>query len=571
MNYYEAAKIRKKGFADLMTDKLTSGQGVFSSVRSTLSDRSKARSMAFKEKFDPLNIAKVLTGGSNLAPAMLGRLLGRKSSDINYFAGKKEYTPRRESSYFNNYTAPSMSSGGSQKATRVLQKMLSFMEKSRTDDMQEQDTLDSFREMNENMREDRHKEVMDVFIEATNAKVRRRFEKHVAKEAKKREKGSKKKEPEVKKETKLDKTESKKQTTPETAEAPKTQPKTQTKTETTPTEKAKPVQTAPTTVPAQSTVTPKLSTVSSAVMGATKSAVKVGAVGLLGTTVAGDVVARIASRESAGNSPDSYLLANRVAIDKNNPNKPHDSGNSNKIEKGAVDVTTNKKFEKSLNEMTIEEVLAVANRRRNYFDSAGAGAAMGKYQFMPGTLEDSAKKEFGVNWKNELFNGENQEKLSLAFIRSNAEKLTQAGVPISDASLYMMHFFGNAQQAKLVLDGADNDSMKDILDYYWNKKDASKRAKRAPSVANPGVAALSVGDYKRKYLSKSFTFKQISINDLGTKANDLSVENGKLRGDLSQGSAGGSPVIIQNNNTTQAKTNIHRAAPQEQLNPTMRH
>ena len=63
MNYYEAAKIRKKGFADLMTDKLTSGQGVFSSVRSTLSDRSKARSMAFKEKFDPLNIAKVLTGG----------------------------------------------------------------------------------------------------------------------------------------------------------------------------------------------------------------------------------------------------------------------------------------------------------------------------------------------------------------------------------------------------------------------------------------------------------------------------------------------------------------------------
>ena len=198
MNYYEAAKIRKKGFADLMADKLTSGQGVFSSARSALSDRSKARSLGFKEKFDPLNIAKVLTGGSNLAPAMLGKLLGRKSSDIKYFTGKKEYTPRRESSYYNNYTTPSMS-GGSQKATRTLNKMLSFMEKSRTDDMQERDTLDSFNELNEYMREDRHKEVVDVFIQATKAK--RKAEKDMAKEAKKREREAKKVEKETSKDT----------------------------------------------------------------------------------------------------------------------------------------------------------------------------------------------------------------------------------------------------------------------------------------------------------------------------------------------------------------------------------
>jgi hypothetical protein len=208
MNYAQAAKIRKKGFADLMTDKLTSGQDTFSSARSALSDRSKARSMAFKEKFDPLNIAKVLTGGSNLAPAILGKLLGRKSSDIKYFSGKKEYTPRKESGYFNNYTPPSMSSGGSQKATASLNKMLSFMEKSRTDDMQEQDTLDSFKEMNENKREDRHKEVMDVFIEAT--KVRRKAMKHMAKEAKKRPAREK---AETKKETKPAKTEPKTEAT----------------------------------------------------------------------------------------------------------------------------------------------------------------------------------------------------------------------------------------------------------------------------------------------------------------------------------------------------------------------
>jgi hypothetical protein len=49
-----------------------------------------------------------------------------------------------------------------------------------------------------------------------------------------------------------------------------------------------------------------------------------------------------------------------------------------------------------------------------------------------------------------------------------------------------------------------------------------------------------------------------------------SSENADMKKDMSQGSAGGSPVIIQNNNTTKAKTNIHRVAPQEQLNPTMR-
>ena len=82
MNYYDAARIRKKGFANLMTDKLTSGQGIVSSLRGTLSDRSKAKSMAMKEKFDPLNIAKFLTGGSNLAPAIVGRLTGRSKEDI---------------------------------------------------------------------------------------------------------------------------------------------------------------------------------------------------------------------------------------------------------------------------------------------------------------------------------------------------------------------------------------------------------------------------------------------------------------------------------------------------------
>ena len=111
MNYYDAAKIRKKGFANLMTDRLASGQGIVSSLRGTMSDRSMAKSMAMKERFDPMNIAKFLTGGSKLAPAIVGRLMGRSKEDIGYFTGKRQYqyTPR-QSSYYEKFN-PSMSGG----------------------------------------------------------------------------------------------------------------------------------------------------------------------------------------------------------------------------------------------------------------------------------------------------------------------------------------------------------------------------------------------------------------------------------------------------------------------------
>ena len=60
-------------------------------------------------------------------------------------------------------------------------------------------------------------------------------------------------------------------------------------------------------------------------------------------------------------------------------------------------------------------------------------------------------------------------------------------------------------------------------------------------------------------------------SNLGEKLNSDSTQNSDMKKDMSESSADGSPVIIQNNNTTKSKTNIHRAAPKEELNPTMRH
>ena len=88
MDYKKAKELRGKKFSELMTDKLLDDQGVSEAFRKTLSEKSKARTTGIKEKFDPMNIAKVLTGGSRFGPALLGKMMGRSQEDIEYFAGK---------------------------------------------------------------------------------------------------------------------------------------------------------------------------------------------------------------------------------------------------------------------------------------------------------------------------------------------------------------------------------------------------------------------------------------------------------------------------------------------------
>ena len=216
--------------------------------------------------------------------------------------------------------------------------------------------------------------------------------------------------------------------------------------------------------------------------------------------IGGVGLASIAAKISASESGGSTTQANIVA---GTNKKEH------QIVKGNVDVTTGKTFEKSLNEMTIGEAVDLGKRRGSHYKGKG-GSALGKYQFIPSTLETTAKKLYGDNWKNHIFDDQAQEDINMAFLYNNAERLQRAGLPVSDASLYMMHFFGNPTQAGMVLNGSDNDSMKNILNYYYDtgksKVDAAKQ--------NPAIASLTVGQYKKKYLSK-YDFKPI----------DMSVEN----------------------------------------------
>ena len=89
MDYHRASDIRKQGLMSLMTERLSSGYGTGPAIRGAISDKTKATFTGIKQKFDPLNIAKVVTGGSKFAPAMVGALTGRSKEDIGFFTGKK--------------------------------------------------------------------------------------------------------------------------------------------------------------------------------------------------------------------------------------------------------------------------------------------------------------------------------------------------------------------------------------------------------------------------------------------------------------------------------------------------
>lgn len=86
MDYKEAKDIRKKSFGTLLAEQ----EGGFgTSLKNALSQKSQARMTGIKETFDPMNIAKKLTFGSNWAPAMLGKLTNRDDKAMQYFAGAK--------------------------------------------------------------------------------------------------------------------------------------------------------------------------------------------------------------------------------------------------------------------------------------------------------------------------------------------------------------------------------------------------------------------------------------------------------------------------------------------------
>jgi hypothetical protein len=167
MTYQQAERLRGKSFGSLLGEQ---EGGLGESLRKTLSIKGKARMTGIKEKFDPLNIAKFLTGGSNLAPAVLGKLFGRSKEDISRFSGSKLKDV--------GGTATKIDALQSENQTLdMLMKIYEFMQKSYEDKIEQRNKENAFAEENQMEKERRHKELIAAItgkpmgIEKTAEKV----------------------------------------------------------------------------------------------------------------------------------------------------------------------------------------------------------------------------------------------------------------------------------------------------------------------------------------------------------------------------------------------------------------
>ena len=150
MTYQQAERLRNKSFGSLLGEQ---EGGLSESLRKTLSIKGKARMTGIKEKFDPLNIAKFLTGGSNFAPAALGKLFGRSKEDIARFSGSKLKDV--------GGTATKIDTLESENQTLdMLMKIYEFMKKSYEDKITQRQLENAFAEENQMEKERRHKELI---------------------------------------------------------------------------------------------------------------------------------------------------------------------------------------------------------------------------------------------------------------------------------------------------------------------------------------------------------------------------------------------------------------------------
>jgi hypothetical protein len=155
LNYQQAKRIREQSLSSVLADQLIMGEGYGSGLAKSISLKTRARITGIKQKFDPLNIAKFLTGGSRLGPAIVGKMLGRSRKDIEFFAGRARPVTSR------NKKIGALPGGEDTTGmTTVLEDILTFLHRSHEDDMVLREKENNLREGEKHEDDRRHKDLL---------------------------------------------------------------------------------------------------------------------------------------------------------------------------------------------------------------------------------------------------------------------------------------------------------------------------------------------------------------------------------------------------------------------------
>lgn len=172
LTYQKARRIRGTKITDLLSDQLLYDQSIGSAVKNTISLKTQSAIRGVKEKFDPLNIAKFLTGGSSLAPALIGRIMGRSVKDIEYFTGR--YSPIRvggSRGTASKITPMPGQDGDIGGINEQLLEIYNFLKISNEENIKRKEKEQNFKEEKEIESERRHKEFIDALQKLTGKKT----------------------------------------------------------------------------------------------------------------------------------------------------------------------------------------------------------------------------------------------------------------------------------------------------------------------------------------------------------------------------------------------------------------
>lgn len=172
ITYQQAKRIRKTKLTDLISDQIMYEQSIAKGIKKGISLKIRGKVKGITEKFDPLNIAKFLTFGSSLGPALLGHLLGRDPRDIQYFSGR--FKPIRENRIKADKIKPLPKEDVVGDLNEILSKMYKLMATTHENELRRKELSDNKAEELEMERERRHQEVLNALELLTGKKIKRK-------------------------------------------------------------------------------------------------------------------------------------------------------------------------------------------------------------------------------------------------------------------------------------------------------------------------------------------------------------------------------------------------------------
>lgn len=172
MEYKKAAQIRKKGLLELIAEnKFSKEKSIGASIGGAISDKMKAKAVGIKEKFDPLNMVKALTGDGFIGKSIrtvAGRAMGRSEEHIRHFGGygsrKRKLKETKDPLFTTIGSGAIVKIKSGDSISNILAKMYSFMEKTYETRRLNTELEDAFRKEQLDEDERRHKKLIESIL-----------------------------------------------------------------------------------------------------------------------------------------------------------------------------------------------------------------------------------------------------------------------------------------------------------------------------------------------------------------------------------------------------------------------